>query len=266
MNRFFLRLTALGSLICLFALTASAQDFQRNYNLGNDGSINIRNISGDVKVTGYDGQAVVVTAFKEGRNPERVTIEDQSSGNGIDVRARYPEHCDDCNVSVRFDVKVPRGIAYRFNSISSISGEVEVTGVTGELNAKSISGEVTVNNVNGKVSVSSVSGSVNVGKIEGTVNAKSTSGNVEVEILSLEGGAGNMEFGSVSGNVRVRMPSNLDANVTLSTMSGDLKTNFPLTIEESKWGTGRKANGRIGGGSRTLRMSSVSGDISLLSK
>ncbi|HMV50079.1 MAG TPA: DUF4097 family beta strand repeat-containing protein [Blastocatellia bacterium] len=266
MNRFFFRLTALGSLVCLFALTVPAQDFQRTYNLGNDGSINIRNISGDVKVTGYDGQAVVVMAFKEGRNLDRVTIEDQSSGNGIDVRARYPEHCDDCNVSVRFDVKVPRNIAYRFNSISSISGEVEATGITGELNAKSISGEVTVNNVNGKVSVSSVSGSVHVGKVEGTVNAKSTSGNVEVEILSLEGGAGNMEFGSVSGNVRVRMPGNLDANVTLSTMSGDLKTDFPLTIEESKWGTGRKANGRVGNGSRTLRMSSVSGDISLLSR
>lgn len=271
MKRFSLRWVALSSLACLMAclmlsLTAWAQDFQKNYSLGGGGSINIRNISGDVKITGYDGEAVLVTAFKEGRNLDRVTIEDQSSGNSIDVRARYPENCEDCDVSVRFEVKVPRGVAYRFNSISSISGEVEVTGVNGDLNAKSISGEVTVNDVNGKVTVSSVSGSVRVGKIEGMVNAKSTSGNVEVEILSLEGGAGNMEFGSVSGNVRVRMPGNLDANVALSTMTGDLKTDFPLTIEESKWGSGRKANGRIGSGARSLKLSSVSGDVNLLSR
>src|SRR5262245_35417290 len=108
MKRFSLRLIALSSLMCLLlSLTALAQDFQKNYGLGSGGSINIRNISGDVKVTGYDGEAVVVTAHKEGRNLDRVTIEDQSSGNSIDVRARYPEHCEDCDVSVRFDVKVP---------------------------------------------------------------------------------------------------------------------------------------------------------------
>ena len=98
MKRFSLRWVALSSLACLMlSLTALAQDFQKNYSLGGGGSINIRNISGDVKVTGYDGEAVLVTAFKEGRNLDRVTIEDQSSGNSIDVRARYPENCEDCN-------------------------------------------------------------------------------------------------------------------------------------------------------------------------
>lgn len=264
MKRFPLRLMAFSGLACLLlSLTALGQDFQRTYNLGNGGAINVRNISGDVRVIGYDGEGVLVTGIKEGRNPEMVTIEDQSSGNSIDVRVRYPERCNDCDASVRFEVKVPRGIAYRFNSISSVSGEVEVAGVNGEVNAKSVSGEVTVNNAAGSVNASSVSGNVRVGKVEGTVNAKSTSGNVEVEILSLEG-TGSMEFHSVSGNVRVKMPGNLDASVNLSTMSGDLKTDFPLTIEESKIGSGRKASGRLGSGSRNLKLSSVSGDVDLL--
>lgn len=255
---------AYAAAICLLlSLTALAQDFQRSYNLAGGGSINVRNISGDVRVIGYDGQAVVVNGVKEGRNSDRVTIEDQSSGNSIDVRARYPERCDDCDASVRFEVKVPRGVAYRFNSISSVSGNVDVVGVSGELTAKAVSGEVTVNDVSGSVHASSVSGNVHVGKVGGTANAKSTSGNVEVEIVSLEG-AGNMDFGSVSGNVRVKLPGNLDAEVSLSTMSGDLKTDFPLTIEKSKHGPGQKANGRLGGGSRNLKMSTVSGDLSLL--
>lgn len=264
MNKFSIRLMALSALVALFALTASAQDFQRNFNLGAGGSVNVRNISGDVIVNGYEGQAIVVTAIKSGRDREKVNIEDRSTGNAVDVRVDYPDRCDNCDVEVRFEVKVPRNIAYKFNSFSSVSGDVSVTGVTGDLTAKTVSGETTVNNVSGTVNATSVSGEVRVGKVEGTVSAKSTSGDVEVEILSLEGSAGAMEFSSVSGDVRVKLPGNLDAEVKLSTMSGGLKTDFPLTIEESKYGTGRKANGRIGSGSRNLKISTISGDVSLL--
>lgn len=262
MNKFSLRVMALSALLALVAVAASAQDFQRSFNLGAGGSVNVRNISGDVIVNGYDGQAVIVTATKTGRDRDKVNIEDRSSGGTVDVRVDYPDRCD-CDVEVRFDVKVPRNIAYKFNSFSSVSGNVTVTGVTGELIAKTVSGETTVNNVNGSVNATSVSGNVHVGKVEGTVSAKSTSGEVEVEILSLEGAASSMEFSSVSGDVHVKLPSNLDADVRLSTMSGGLKTDFPLTIEESKYGTGRKAQGRIGNGSRPLKISSISGDISL---
>lgn len=265
MKKVTLRLIAFSILSCfLLSLTGLAQDFQRTYNVGGGGSINVRNISGDVRVTGYDGQAVVVTGIKEGPDRDKLTIDDQSSGNGVDVRVRYPEHCN-CDASVRFEVKVPRNISYRFNSISSVSGEVEVTGVTGDLTAKSVSGEVTVNDVSGSLHISSVSGSVRVGKVEGTASAKSTSGDVSVDVISLEG-AESMEFGSVSGDVRVKLPGNLDADVQMSTMSGDLKTDFPLTIEEAKRGSGRKASGRLGSGSRILKLSSVSGDLSLLRK
>ncbi len=264
MNKLSIRLMIFSLLIALAGFTASAQDFQRSFNLGAGGSVSVRNVSGNVVVNGYDGQAVVVTATKQGRDRDRVNIEDRSTGNTIDVRVDYPDRCNNCDVEIQFDVKVPRNIAYKFNSFSSVSGDVSVTGVTGELTAKTVSGETTVNNVNGSVNATSVSGNVHVGKVEGTVSAKSTSGEVEVEILSLEGSAGSMEFSSVSGDVRVKLPGNLDANVQLSTMSGGLKTDFPLTIEESKYGTGRKANGKIGNGSRNLKISTISGDVSLL--
>lgn len=263
MNKLTFRLLLSAALVCaLLALTAAAQDFQRSYNLGAGGTVNVRSISGDVKVTGYEGQAIVVTGFKEGRDRERVSVEDQSGDNAVDVRVRYPENCD-CDASVRFEVKVPRSVSYRFESFSTVSGDVEVNGVTGELRARSVSGSVTVKGVNGAVNASSVSGNVRVGEVNGTANAKSTSGNVEVEIRQLQG-AGNMDFGSVSGDVRVKLPDNLDAEVKMSTLSGDLKTDFPLTIEEAKWGPGKKASGKVGGGTRSLKLSSTSGSVSLV--
>ena len=261
MNHFKLRLMTFSAFVCLLlSLTAAAQDFRKSYEVGAGGSVNIRNVSGDVIVAGYEGETILVLGFKEGRDRDRVSIEDNSTGNSVDVRARYPEHCD-CNASIRFEVKVPRG-NYKFDQISSVSGDVEVTGVNGDLRAKSVSGNVTVKGITGAVNATAVSGNVHVGENNGVVSGKSTSGNVEVEILQLTG-AGDMEFASVSGNVRVKLPANLDADVRMSTLSGGLKTDFPLQIEEPERGPGRRATGRVGGGSRNLKLSSTSGNVSL---
>lgn len=262
-KQFQLRLAIFSALACLLlSLNAAAQDFRKSYEIGQGGSINVRNISGDVIVTGYEGETILVLGFKEGRDRDRVWVEDNSAGNKVDVRARYPENCD-CNASIRFEVKVPRG-DYKFDAISSVSGDVDVTGVGGDLRARSTSGNVTVRGVSGAVNASSTSGNVHVGEINGTVSGRSTSGNVEVEILQLNG-AGDMDFASTSGNVRVKLPSNLDADVRMSTTSGGLKTDFPLTIEEPERGSGRRASGRIGAGSRNLNLKSTSGSVSLLS-
>jgi len=263
MKQFQVRLAIFPALVCLLlSLNVAAQDFRKSYEVGQGGSINIRNVSGNVVVKGYEGETVLVLGFKEGRDRDRVWVEDNSGGNNVDVRARYPQNCD-CDASILFEVRVPRGGAYKFDAISSVSGDVEVTGVTGDLRARSTSGNVTVKGVAGAVNASSTSGNVHVGEINGTVSGKSTSGNVEVEIVQL-GGAGDMEFASTSGDVRVKLPASLDADVRMSTLSGGLRTDFPLQIEEPERGPGRRATGRVGGGSRNLRLSSTSGSVSLL--
>lgn len=223
---------------------ASAQDFQKNYNPGANGQVRIGNISGDVEITGYSGSAVVVTAYKEGRDRDVVEIDDRSNGSRVDVRARYPKNCRSCDVSVRFEVQVPQSMSFDFDGISSVSGNVRVRNVTGSLRA------------------SSVSGNVRIEDVTGTVSASSVSGNVEVDINRLEG-ADDMKFSSVSGNVNVRMPAGLDAQVSMSTLSGSLDTDFPVEVKEKRYGPGRSASGRVGDGSRQLNMSSVSGSISL---
>jgi len=261
MKRVLYRLLAFSVFSCLILIVhASAQEFQRSYRIPAGGSVKVANVSGNVTVAGYEGDSVVVTGFKEGPDSDKVTFEDLSSGNNVDVRVKYPENCD-CHVDVRFEVKMPSGISYRNVSFSSVSGNVEVNQVKGDLRASSVSGNVKVNRVTGSVKANSVSGNVDVGEVNGRASAQSVSGDVEVEIKSLEG-TESMEFTSVSGNVSVKLPGNLDADVKMSTMSGDLKTDFPLQIEEVR--NGRSASGRVGSGSRSLKLSAVSGSVNLL--
>jgi DUF4097 and DUF4098 domain-containing protein YvlB len=244
MNKKLFRLSIATALVG-FALsaTAAAQDFQKTYRIGAGGQIRIGNVSGDVIVTGYDGDSIMVTGTKQGRDRDMIDVEDRSGAGNVDVGVRYPKRCN-CDASIKFEVQVPRSVMYNFDQISSVSGDVNVAGVTGKLHA------------------SAVSGDVNIRDVSGTVSASSVSGDVEVEINRLDG-ADDMKFNTVSGDVSVRLPSSLDADVDMSSFSGSIRTDFAIEVRSERHGSRNSARAKLGEGSRRLKMSSVSGDISL---
>src|SRR5436190_17246530 len=108
MNRKLFRFSIAAALVGFgLAATASAQDFQKTYRIGAGGQVRIGNISGDVVVNGYDGDAIMVRATKKGKDREQVEVEDRSGGNTVDIGVRYPKHCN-CDASVDFEIQVPR--------------------------------------------------------------------------------------------------------------------------------------------------------------
>jgi len=225
---------------------------------GNTHHITLENL----KIVGYNGSANTPAISTAAGSGDRVEVEDLSGGDRVELRSLYPEHCN-CQASVNFTVQVPRGAKYSFDKIGSASGDVEIRQVMGEINGRSASGDVTIDDVQGNITASSASGNVRVTKATGTVNAHSASGDVEVDLAGIEG-TGNMEFTSASGNVRVKAPESLDADVDMSCTSGDIKTDFALQMEKAEHGPRRHAFGRLGSGSRTVKIRSASGDVSLV--
>ena len=265
MRRNLFALVSLPAFVLVFSLaTASAQDFQKSYSLAAGGTVSVRNVSGDVVVTGYDGDQILVSGYKEGDDRDLVSVEDLSSGNSVDVRAKYPRNCN-CDASIRFELRVPRSVRYTFDPITSASGDIKLTGVTGTVRVNTASGNVEVSHVTGDIQASTASGLMRVREVAGTVSASTASGNVEVEIARLEGDGG-MKFSSASGNVDVRVPSSIDADVQMATASGSIKTNFPLEVRDHDHEPGSRAEGRLGSGARRLRITTASGNVSLISK
>ena len=258
-------ISALATTLFLLAsaLTASAQEFQKSYNLEPGGTISVTNVSGDINITGYDGSAVTVAGFKEGRDRDLVEVEDTSAAGRVELRVRYPRECN-CDASIRFELRVPRSTNFNFERISTASGNIKAENVTGRLELHTASGDVTLQGVSGEVRAASASGSVRVREAAGTVNASTASGNVDVELARLEG-TGDMRFSSASGDVSVRLPSSLDARVDMSTASGSIETDFPIEVKKDRYSSGYTARGQLGGGSRLLKISSASGDVRLKS-
>ncbi|MFL6336806.1 MAG: DUF4097 family beta strand repeat-containing protein [Pyrinomonadaceae bacterium] len=263
-RRTFVRFAGALALCAAAAVSAAAQDFQRSYNLGEGGTVEIANVSGDVNLTGYEGSALVVNAYKEGRDREMVEVEDESTQGHVVLRAKYPNDCRNCQASLRFEVRVPRSGNLSFDKISTASGNVKAEGFSGRLHLSTASGDVTVRGVGGDIRANSASGTVRVADATGTVNANTASGNVEVELTKVDG-TGNMRFSSASGDVHVRIPSNIDAHVSMSTASGDIETNLPIEVRHDRYGSGTRAEGQLGSGARELKISTASGNVSLKS-
>ena len=237
-------LAAAASFAAVAAGSASAQDFKKSYDLAAGGRIEVQNMSGNVTVTGYDGREVVVTGTRKGPDADVVEIEDRSSSNEVAIGVKYPHNCN-CDASIDFVVQVPSGTKFEFSKISSMSGDVRIDGVTGEVHATSMSGDV------------------HVGEIAGTVEATAMSGDVDVDIARLEG-AGDLSFTSMSGDVEIRLPADAGADVAIRTTSGEITTDFPIEVHAQKYGSGQWADGKIGDGARHLTLKSMSGDVSFM--
>jgi len=248
-------------LIPSLAVIATGQDFQKSYSPGPEGSVSIHNISGDIQVNGYDGESIQVKGFKEGKDRDRVQVEDHSNGNRVELGVSYPRN-GNCDASIRFQIDVPRGVRYKFDSLSTASGDIAVTGATGDVKVDSASGDVRIKDVSGTIHASTASGDVSITNVKGPVSANSASGDVDVQISRLEG-SNQMSFSTASGDVSVKVPANLDAEIEMSSLSGSLHTDFPIEIQDQEHGPGSHARGRLGNGATHLSLSSASGDVSL---
>ena len=247
----------------------SAGNTVRIHNLA--GAINVeRSGSGQVEVVGqktYRRGDPADVRFEVVPSGDGVTIcaiwyEGNCTGDGVKSESRRGNDNENRNndVSVTFTVRVPAGVRIE---ASGVSANVSVTGATAGIAAHSVSGDVTATDVSGDIRVNSVSGDVKVtGASTGSIQANSVSGDIEVGIDQLTGSS-DLTFSTVSGDVDITLPSGLNATVRMSTLSGELESDFPLITEGDLSERRRNVEARIGSGGRVLKFNSVSGNVTL---
>jgi hypothetical protein len=276
-------LATIALALCATAISASAQNrqtddsFTWNGRLAAGATLRIQNLAGKITVQPSTNGQIQVAGRKEWQrgDPADVRFEVVPGTNVVTICAIwYGGGCGDQrgssdntdrrenrsnDVSVTFTVALPPGVNL---DASGVSADIEVTGASGDIRAQSVSGDVTLADVSGDVQSSSVSGNVNVrGGTVGTINANSVSGDIIVAIDALSG-TGDLTFTTVSGDVEATLPGGLGADVQMNTVSGELNSEFPLTVQGDR-DERRSIRGRIGTGGRSLRFSTVSGDVVL---
>ncbi|HMF99123.1 MAG TPA: DUF4097 family beta strand repeat-containing protein [Vicinamibacterales bacterium] len=157
----------------------------------------------------------------------------------------------------------------RVEAAKSVSGDVTLSGIQndGDLSASSVSGNVRARGVKAHaLDLGSVSGDLAVSDVTcDRLNAKSVSGGFEYSGSIARGGVYDVNLHS--GTVRFVLANPTGFELTANTFSGSIRSDLPLTIGGTS-GAGRQrgANNRsmratFGDGSATLTVRTFSGDI-----
>jgi DUF4097 and DUF4098 domain-containing protein YvlB len=256
------------------------------------GSVTVSCPGGDVVVTGTDRNQLVVKA-----RTERGGIRFVSSGTNATLEPASGRGCSDAH----FELSVPAGVHLEAATWSgsltvrgvhgdieahaqsgdleirdagdnleaeTLSGDITVEGVRGTANIHSLSGDVILDRARGDVEIETVSGDINLKDVVSKqIRTHSTSGDLEFGGTIL--GAGRYEFTTHSGEIRLTLPANVGAQLSLSTFSGEIDSAFPITLTPGGHNIGasqaKKLNFSLGQGSARIMAETFSGDVTLSS-
>lgn len=139
---------------------------------------------------------------------------------------------------------------------TSVSGSATVTNAKGDVVAHSISGNVSVTNPGGRVDTDSSSGSIDVRGVTADVKAHASAGRLTVQ--GNPSGNSYWELRTVSGSVRIAVPSNANFHFSAGAVSGQIRAQIPIVIEEQ----GKHSlRAHMGDGGGRVEIHTVSGDI-----
>jgi DUF4097 and DUF4098 domain-containing protein YvlB len=142
---------------------------------------------------------------------------------------------------------------------ASVSGSVTVSNARGDVVAHSVSGNVEVRNPGGRVEANSSSGSVNVRDANGDVKAHASAGRVTVQ--GNPSGNSYWDLKTASGPVDIAVPSNASFHLSASAVSGQIRAQVPIMIEEQ----GKHSlRAHMGDGGGRVEIHTVSGAIEVL--
>ena len=285
---------------CAAAYGNDEQEVRRSFPVDPGSSITLENISGHITITSWEGAQVEMVAVKTGKSDhfDQVEISTSARASRLNIRTRFLNNGNNVNVSVRYDLKVPRNVVLdRIESVSgnitisgvdgrvtarTVSGRVHVTDITGHSTINSISGHVIAGNIKGDLVAASVSGNVQISQVQGCVQASSVSGSVLIEsnspsdndlIASAVSGSlrfdgrldpdGQYDIKNHSGNVTLNLPANSNFVINASTSTGSIKSDFDIK-EDGKAPNNKRAKvlaGVVGSGGPIVDLRTYSGNI-----
>ncbi len=207
-------------------------------------ALTVQTASGDMKGEGLSCRSLALSSRSGDIQLRRV----QTVG-----AAEIENISGDCDVAggsvgERLQVKTQSG---SIQAADLRAAQVSLETVSGRAQAHSVAGAVTIKTISGDIAGTAIGGAAaSVGTISG-----------DAHITFAAPFSGSLAATSVSGDLRVGLWSNSDTRVEMSTTSGDLHCRLPLS--QTGISGERMVTGTLGTGVGSLKLQSVSGDLTL---
>ncbi len=236
----------------------------RTIPMDSGGRLTLRNVEGEITVTGVDGRDLTIRATKRAAGGgtaddgalDRVGIEIEERGGRVVVETDYPRHRRSLlaslaslfgggrrepsmasdHVAVDYLVTMPRDAGV---TIESFAGAVTVEGVDGETRVQTVSGDVRLASLARLVTVESFSGDLDLTDVrsDGALAARTVSGRIDIERVRVP----RLEVKSFSSAVALEGVES--RRVEVETVSGPVTFDGALA-SDGRYGV-RSHSGRI---------------------
>jgi Toastrack DUF4097 len=200
-----------------------SETFTKRFAVGQSGSLDIFNLSGDIVITGVGGDEISVKAVKEAwgkASPEDISIEATETAGRVEVRSVL-RRSRNSRAEVTFTIEVPFGTTI---AARSLSGDIKVENVRGDVQMDSTSGSVEASRTPRLIRLKSVSGDVRMEDAAAvdTLSASTISGDLVAHGLK----ARTLEVVTVSGDVT--LVNTVCERAQLRTVNGDVQFTGPV--------------------------------------
>ncbi len=223
-------------------------EWKRSYAIDRQGTFEIHNTNGRIRVEPSDGATIEVVATRIVRAPSEAQAKNALADLKIEEQVSTSRIVLDTTDSlgfafflnrskrVDFVARVPRTVNV---SLDSTNGDIEVQGLGGTFR-----GETT----NGRVEASG---------LEGAAVVETTNGDVRLDFARLADGG--IQTSTTNGSIRILLPRDAKANLSARLTNGSISTSdFTLTTTEQ---SRRRLAATLNGGGPAVRLETTNGSI-----
>jgi hypothetical protein len=251
-----------ASLLFLFvlsALTARADDWNKNYPVSGKPDVRVDVEDGNIDVIASGGSEVRATVTTRGWKigPDQVRILEEQSGDHVQIEIKVPHHGFNIGPhSLKLELTVPREADL---DLHTGDGNLAADGIRGRMHFSTGDGNIEARSLDGPLFAHTGDGNLKLqGRLE-ELEAGTGDGDVEVEAASGSRLGAGWSLHTGDGNLTLRCADDLSADLDAHTGDGKIRVEFPLTMQGQF--RENRVSGKINGGGPTLKLRSGDGDI-----
>lgn len=256
------RVVLVGAFLLLASL-AFADEWKKDYPVGEGAELRVDTNDASVHVTAVDGKAisarVVTSGYKIG--PGDVTVTEHQTGSRVELRVKIPSRMfvmDFGTRSVRIEVQVPSTTKL---DVSSSDGSLHLAGLRAQADLRTSDGSIEVRDHQGTLRAKTSDGSMHIdGRFE-NLDLHTSDGSIQCDVRSGSRVATPWSVESADGSIRLNVPAELAANLEMHTGDGHIELNPSVTVNGSISRT--DVRGRLNGGGPLLKVRTSDGSIHL---
>lgn len=187
--------------------------------IGNNGSLDLRNVSGRLRLAGTDDPEAIVLVRSERGDAPQLNVERGDGSLLVEPKRDRGGPFGlvfDRSGGLDFDVRLPRGARL---DVKTVNADIDGHDLAGEQHYKTVSADLRLTGVSGRISFMTVSGDVRIhdaGAVE--LDGATTSGDVTVEAVAIS----RLGLRTVSGDVGLKASLQAGPRHAVETVSGDL--------------------------------------------